>query len=59
MLATRVCKIVAAALLAAGGMTLSVTVADHVAHIPGVAEAGQDAGTTTAVVTPDDVTWGK
>ncbi|WP_306189510.1 hypothetical protein [Streptomyces sp. MK5] len=59
MLATRVSKIVASALLAAGGMTLSVTAVHHVQRIPGVVEAEQGTGTTTAVETPDDVTWGK
>ncbi|MEU1402260.1 hypothetical protein ABZ471_07815 [Streptomyces sp. NPDC005728] len=57
MLATRVSRIVASALLVAAGMTLTVNFTDHVQHIPGVVEAGHD--TTTAVDTTDDVTWGK
>ncbi|MEU7058499.1 hypothetical protein [Streptomyces sp. NPDC046197] len=57
MPATRVSRIVASALLAAAGMTLTVSFVDHVQHIPGVVEAEQSA--TTTVETPDDVTWGK
>ncbi|MFK4144027.1 hypothetical protein [Streptomyces sp. NPDC004065] len=60
MLATRVSKIVASVVLAAGGMTLSAAVWNDVERIPGAVEAepanriGITAGDST-----DDVTWGK
>ncbi|MFJ9814537.1 hypothetical protein ACIRU3_04565 [Streptomyces sp. NPDC101151] len=57
MLATRVSRIVASALLATAGMTLTLSVADHVQHIPGAVEAEQ--GMTKAIDAQDDVTWGK
>ncbi|MGW0080735.1 hypothetical protein [Streptomyces sp. NPDC003393] len=59
MPATRVSKFVASVLLAAGGLTLSVTAAHQVQHIPGVVGTAQGTGTTTVVDTTDDVTWGR
>ncbi|GAA3220133.1 hypothetical protein MTQ10_08465 [Streptomyces sp. XM83C] len=60
MLATRVSKIVASVLLAAGGTTLSVAAFGESDRIQGTVKADSAAHIAiTADHSSDDVTWGK